>query len=71
MFKQGDTVRIADIEATKNDDLMDKEALKIIEKSDFTGDITKVEDGIYFVGFSNDLGWVTQGFKENEIQAVE
>ena len=71
MFKEGQTVRVIDTKAVKEDPFLDKEGLEIIEKSDFTGEITKIEDGIHFVGFKNEAGWVTQGYKEKEIQGVK
>lgn len=70
-YKKGQKVKISDVEATEKDELMDKEALEIIKKSNFTGNITKIVDGIHFVGFKNDLGWVTQGFKNDEIQEAK
>lgn len=70
MFEQGDIVKVIDVESIKKDELMDNEALEIMQKSNFTGDVTKVEGHIYFVGFSNELGWVTKGFKSDEIERV-
>ena len=55
MFKEGQKVRVVDTKAVKEDPFLDKEGLQIIEKSDFTGEITKIEDGIHFVGFKIDI----------------
>lgn len=71
MFELNQLVEIKDKNKVENDKTLESEALKIIEASKFRGEITKIEDGIHFVGFLNDEGWVTQGFKENEIKAVE
>lgn len=71
MFELYRLVEIVDKEKLKNDKTLESQALKIIEKSNYQGEITKIEDGIHFVGFTNDEGWVTQGFKQNEIKAVE
>lgn len=71
MLKLGMLVKVIDIEKTKSDSLLEENALKIMETSSFTGELTKIENGIYFVGFKNDEGWVTQGFKADEIKGVE
>lgn len=71
MFNEGDIVKIVDTNKLESDELLEKEALQIIKESNYTGEVTKIEDGIYFVGFMNDLGWVTQGFKADEIQEVK
>lgn len=71
MFKVGDKVKVVDVEKVKNDDLLEDHALKIIQKNDFMGEVTEIMDDIYLVGFKNELGWVTQGFKADEIQEVK
>ena len=71
MFNEGDIVKIVDTNKIESDETLEKEALQIIKKSNYTGEVTKVEDGIHFVGFMNDLGWVTQGFKADKIQEVK
>lgn len=71
MFEKGQLVQIADIEKVKEDPFLEDHALRIMETSNFTGEITKIEDDIHFVGFMNGHGWVTQGFKANEIKGVE
>lgn len=71
MFKIGQKVQIADLNKTKKDPFLEDHALQIMTASDFKGEITKIEGGIHFVGFKNDLGWVTQGFKADEIKEVK
>lgn len=71
MFNEGDIVKIVDTNKIESDETLEKEALQIIKGSNYTGEVTKVENGIHFVGFMNDLGWVTQGFKADEIQEVK
>lgn len=71
MFNEGDIVKIVDTNKLESDEILEKEALQIIKESNYTGEVTKIENGIYFVGFMNDLGWVTQGFKADEIQEVK
>lgn len=71
MFNESDIVKIVDTNKIESDETLEKEALQIVKESNYTGEVTKVEDGIHFVGFMNDLGWVTQGFKADEIQEVK
>lgn len=70
MFEKGQLVQIVDVERVKQDPFMETNSLKIMEASNFTGEITKIENGIHFVGFMNDIGWITQGFKADEIVEV-
>lgn len=70
-FNLKDKVTVVDTKKIKNDIHLEEDAFRIIEKSNYTGEVTKIENGINFVGFKNDLGWVTQGFKDNEIKGVK
>lgn len=71
MFKMGDKVKIADVKALENDELMEENAIKVIKTNNYIGEITKIDGDIHFVGFNNKHGWVTQGYKAKEIQAVK
>lgn len=70
MYKVGNMVQVSAARA-KEDPYMEDNSLKIMEASNFTGEITKIEDDIHFVGFMNEHGWITQGFKADEIMEVE
>ena len=70
-MKINDEVKIKDKSKVDNDKLLDSEALSIIKASNYQGAITKISDGIFFVGFKNVKGWVTHGFKSNEIEVVK
>lgn len=63
-------VKIKDIQRLKQDEHLEEQALKIIEASNYEGVITKVIDDVFMVGFKNDIGWVTQGYKANEIEVL-
>lgn len=69
-MKINDKVQVVDKKKVDNDGHLEGNALNIIKESDYKGVVTKIEDGIHFVGFKNKLGWVTQGFKINEIEAI-
>jgi len=70
-FQLGQRVKVSNPKEVQQDPHLEGHALKIIEASNFTGEITKIQDGIHFVGFKNDLGWVTQGYKSDEIKGVK
>lgn len=70
-FTIGQTVEIVDTDAVVGDEHLEQSALAIISSNNYKGKVTKIVDDIYFVGFKNNLGWVTQGYKENEIRGVE
>lgn len=69
-MKLGSKVKVKDINKVKNDELLEKSALEIIKASKFCGEVTKIVDDIFMVGFKNEKGWVTQGYKEKEIEVV-
>jgi len=72
MFKVGDKVKIKNPNVEAQGELLSPEAINILKEVDFTGTVTKVEDDLIFVGFVHDqLGWVTQVFKEDEIGGIE
>ncbi len=70
-MKLNQTVKIKNVSEVERDQFLDSTALAIIRKSNYQGTITKIEDGIHFVGFKNESGWVTQGYKSNEIEVVK
>lgn len=69
-MKLNDNVKVKDTPKIDNDQTLESNALSIIKKSNYQGVVTKISDGIFFVGFKNDLGWVTQGYKSDEIEVV-
>lgn len=69
-MKLNDIVKVKDASKVDNDQLLESNALSIIKNSSYKGVITKISDGIFFVGFKNDSGWVTQGYKPEEIEVV-
>lgn len=71
MFKLEDDVRISNVSSLSQDPHLSDGAFEIIKESNYTGKVTKIEDDIYFVGFKNSRGWVTQGFKVDEVKEVD
>lgn len=66
----GDKVKIKDIDKVKKDATLDPESRAILQGVNYQGIITDQHDDIYFVGFANDLGWITQGYKDTEIEVI-
>ena len=64
----GQKVRAVDIEKQKNDPHLTESSLRIIAKSDFVGEVTQLQDNLVYVSYKNDLGWVTQVFKPEEVK---
>lgn len=72
MFKVGDVVKIKNPDLEEKGELLSPETINLLKTLDFTGTVTKVEDDLFFVGFAHEqLGWVTQVFKEDEIEGME
>lgn len=70
-MKLNDIARVINKSNIDNDQTLESNALSIIKASNYQGAITKISDGIFFVGFKDDKGWVTQGYKEKEIEVVK
>lgn len=70
-MNKNEIIEIRNISKLKEDVVLDSPALSIIEANDYQGVITSISGDIFFVSFKNDLGWVTQGFKKNEIKEVK
>lgn len=70
MFKTGQKVRRKDRNLAEKGDFLNSEAIKVLQDCDFTGTVDQVQDGLYYVGFKNDDAWVTQVFKEDELELV-
>ena len=70
-YSVGDRVSIIDEGKVRSDVYLEESALDIIKKNRYKGEVTKIVDDVYFVGFKNDLGWVTQGYKANELKGGE
>ena len=72
MFKIGDRVKIKNPDIEEQGELLSPETINLLKTVDFIGTVTKLEDDLTFVGFKHEkLGWVTQVFKEDEIEGIE
>lgn len=72
MFEVGDKVKIKKPDTAAKDDLLDQNTIDILEELEFTGEVSQVQEGLFYVGFKSKLGkgWVTQVFKPEEIEKV-
>ena len=72
MVKVGDLVKVKSPVIEEQGEMLSSETINLLKTVDFTGTVTKVEDELVFVGFTHEkLGWVTQVFKEEEIEGAE
>lgn len=71
MFKQGDKVRRKNIDLKAEEGIMDQNTIQILKDCNFTGEVSQVQEGLFYVGFKSKNGWVTQVFKEEELEAVK
>lgn len=72
MFKIGDRVKVLNPNTNEQDELLESETINLLKKLDFIGIVTQIENDLNYVGFAHEtLGWVTQVFKEDEIEVVQ
>lgn len=66
-----DVVEIIDPEVEENGEMTNATTVRIIEECEYRGKVTQIQDGLVYVAFVTDEGWVTQVFKPEEIKEVE
>lgn len=72
MFKVGDKAKILNPDIETQDELLEPKTVNLLKELNFIGTVTQVEDELTYVGFAHEnLGWVTQVFKEDEIEVVQ
>lgn len=72
MFKVGDLVKIKNPNLEEQGELLSTETINLLKTLNFTGTVTQVQDDLFYVGFADEkLGWVTQVFKEDEIEVAQ
>lgn len=72
MFKVGDKVKMTDTELEAEGELLSEETINVLKNVEFTGEVTQVQDGLFYVGFLDGAeNWVTQVFKEDEIKEAK
>lgn len=69
-MKLGNKVKIVNPTTDIDDGFLEQETINILKSLDFIGEITQIQDDLYYVGFKNENGWVTQVFKESEIEVI-
>lgn len=69
-MKLGDKVRILNPKMVAEDDLLQEETIDILKVLDFIGEITQIQNELYYVGFKKENTWVTQVFKASEIEVI-
>lgn len=70
--KVGSKVEVKNKDLEAQGELLSQEGIDVLKAVDFTGEITQIQDGLFYVGFVDPAGnWLTQVFKEDEIVEVE
>lgn len=69
-MKVGTMVIRKDKDLKEEGDRLSKETIAVLKACDFKGEITQIQDGLYYVAFKALDAWVTQVFKEDEIEVA-
>lgn len=71
MFELGQEVKILDPNLEEQGELLSKETVEVLKATKGIGEVTQIQDGLFYVGFKDEEGnWVTQVFKEEELGGV-
>lgn len=71
MFNVGDKAKIKSTNTKEQGELLSAETIKVLEDTNFTGEVTQIQDGLIYVGFvDSKKNWVTQVFREEELEVV-
>lgn len=71
MAKVGDKIKIKNPDVKEKGELLSAETINLLKELNFTGTVTQVQDGLIYVGFAHEkLGWVTQVYKDDEIEVI-
>jgi hypothetical protein len=73
MLKVGDKARVKNPDLETKDEVLEQNTVDILEELNFIGEVTQVQDGLFYLGFKSKegRGWLTQVFKEEEIEEVK
>lgn len=66
-----DTVEIKSPNIEEQGEMMNPTTIKILASCKYQGQVTQVQDGLIYVSFISDAGWVTQVFKPEELKEVK
>lgn len=70
-LKVGQTVEIKNPDIEVKGEMTNPTTVNILKDCKFRGKVTQIQDGLAYVGFINDDGWVTQVFKPKELKEVD
>lgn len=73
MFVVGDKVKIKNPDLEVQDELLEQNTVDILNELNFIGEVSQIQEGLFYVGFKSKegRGWLTQVFKEDEIEEVK
>lgn len=70
MFALGQKVKIKNTNMAASGERLGKETISILKACDFKGEVTQKQNDLFYVAFEDNDNWVTQVFKESELEAV-
>lgn len=70
-YKNGDKVQRLERYEGAIEGIVSRETIDTLEKCDYTGEVSQVQDGLVYVGFRAGDVWLTQVFKPEEIKEVK
>lgn len=70
-IKLGDLVEIKKPDSEPEGEMLNTTTVEILKDCDNQGKVTQIQDGLVYVGFVSERGWVTQVFKPEEIKEVK
>lgn len=70
-IKVEDTVEIKNPEIEVQGEMTNPTTVQILKDCKCRGKVTQIQDGLVYVGFVTNDGWVTQVFKPEELQEVK
>lgn len=73
MVSVGDKVKIKNPDLEVQDELLEQNTVDILNELNFIGEVSQIQEGLFYVGFKSKegRGWLTQVFKEDEIEEVK
>lgn len=70
MFALGQKVKIKNTDMSLSGEKLGQETLSILKACNFIGEVTQKQNELFYVAFQYNDSWVTQVFKESELEAI-
>lgn len=70
-LKLEDVVKVINPDTVADGEMTNSTTIAILKECDNKGKVTQIQDGLVYVGFVSEIGWVTQVFKPEELEEVK